>query len=193
MISKEIKINEKFTILGTKYSDDDNANFLSVLNSWISYKESLNKIDGRNPNIPESLTEGLVSKHYSDTYRKIKIIRNNNKSLTKFDCYKSDTNQIIEVKGCSVMPDLTSWSPKPFFDFFCFVDFSSLDGKYKIFQIDITSEELKNLEVNINGETFQDQINSKRRPRFSVYEKFINLKYKCTGEPIFSGDLNLTT
>ena len=70
MISKEIKINEKFTILGTKYSDDDNANFLSVLNSWISYKESLNKIDGRNPNIPESLTEGLVSKHYSDTYRK---------------------------------------------------------------------------------------------------------------------------
>jgi len=193
MISKEIKINEKFTILGTKYSDDDNANFLSVLNSWISYKESLNKIDGRNPNIPESLTEGLVSKHYSDTYRKIKIIRNNNKSLTKFDCYKLDTNQIIEVKGCSVMPDLTSWSPKPFFDFFCFVDFSSLDGKYKIFQIDITSEELKNLEVNINGETFQDQINSKRRPRFSVYEKFINSKYKCTGEPIFSGDLNLTT
>ena len=193
MISKEIKINEKFTILGTKYSDDDNANFLSVLNSWITYKESLNKIDGRNPNIPESLTEGLVSKHYSDTYRKIKIIKNTNKSLTKFDCYKSDTNQIIEVKGCSVMPDLTSWSPKPFFDFFCFVDFSSLDGKYKIFQINITSEELKNLEVNINGETFQDQINSKRRPRFSVYEKFINSKYKCTGEPIFSGDLNSTT
>ena len=77
-----------------------------------------------------------------------------------------------------------------YFDFFCFVDFSSLDGKYKIYKINISSEELKNLKVNENGETFQEQIDSKRRPRFSVYDKFINCQNKCTGEPLFEGDLN---
>ena len=190
MISKEINITEKFKILGAKYDDTDIPNFLSTLNTWVKYKGDLKKIEGRNPNIPESLTEGIITMHFDNTYRKIKILRNNDKSLTKFDCYKEDTKEIIEVKGCSVTPDLTSWSPKPFFHFFCFVDFSSLDGKYKIYKINITSEELKNLKVNKNGETFQDQIDSKRRPRFSVYENFINCKKNCIGTPLFTGDLN---
>jgi len=190
MIEKEINITEKFKILGAKYDDTDIPNFLSTLNSWVKYKGDLKKIEGRNPNIPESLTEGIITKHFDNTYRKIKVLRNNDKSLTKFDCYKEDTKEIIEVKGCSVTPDLTSWSPKPFFHFFCFVDFSTLDGKYKIYKINITSEELKNLKVNKNGETFQDQIDSKRRPRFSVYENFINCKKNCTGTPLFAGDLN---
>jgi hypothetical protein len=190
MIKKEIDITKKFKILGAKYNDEDIPNLLSALNAWVTYKDALKKISGRNPNIPESLTEAVVSKHFDNTYRKIEVLKNNDKSLTKFDCYKKDTKEIIEVKGCSVTPDLTSWSPKPFFHFFCFVDFSSLDGKYKIYKIDISSEELKQLEVNKNGETFQDQIDSKRRPRFSVYENFINCKKNCTGTPLFVGDLN---
>ena len=190
MKTEEIEITKKFKIIGATYDDTDNPNFLSVLQTWINYKEALKKINGRNPNIPESLTEGVVAKHFQQTYRKIEVLKNGDKSLTKFDCYKKDTKEIIEVKGCSVTPDLTSWSPKPFFDFFCFVDFSSLDGKYKIYKIDISSEELKNLKVNKNGETFQDQIDSKRRPRFSVYENFINCKKNCTGIPLFTGDLN---
>lgn len=190
MEHKEIIITEKFKILGAKYDDSDLPNFLSTLNTWVKYKFALKKIDGRNPNIPEALTEGIITKHFKNTYRKIKVIKNADKSLTKFDCYKEDTKQIIEVKGCSVTPDLTSWSPKPFFDFFCFVDFSTLDGKYKIYKINITSDELKNLKINKNGETFQDQINSKRRPRFSVYENFINCKKNCDGKPLYTGDLN---
>ena len=190
MKNEELEITDKFKILGAKYDDSDIPNFLSVLKTWIKYKNALRKIDGRNPNIPEALTEGIVTKHFENTFRKIKVLRNNDKSITKFDCYKKDTKEIIEVKGCSVTPDLTSWSPKPHFDFFCFVDFSSLDGKYKIYKINISSEELKNLKVNENGETFQEQIDSKRRPRFSVYDKFINCQNKCTGEPLFEDDLN---
>jgi len=190
MEHKEISITEKFKILGAKYDDSDTPNFLSTLNTWLKYKNALKKIDGRNPNIPEALTEGIITKHFENTYRKIKVLKNRDKSLTKFDCYKEDTNEIIEVKGCSITPDLTSWSPKPFFDFFCFVDFSSLDGKYKIFKIDITSEELRSLKVNKNGETFQNQIDSKRRPRFSVYEHFVTCKKNCDGAPLYIGDLN---
>ena len=190
MDHKEIDITEKFKILGAKYDDSDIPNFLSTLNTWLKYKNALKKIDGRNPNIPEALTEGIITRHFKNTYRKIKILKNGDKSLTKSDCYKEDTSEIIEVKGCSVKPDLTSWSPKPFFNFFCFVDFSSLDGKYKIYKIDISSDDLKSLKVNKNGETFQNQIDSKRRPRFSVYENFINCKKNCDGSPLYTGDLN---
>ena len=42
--------------------------------------------------------------------------------------------------------------------------------------------------MNKNGETFQDQIDSKRRPRFSVYENFINCKKNCDGSPLYTGD-----
>ena len=41
---------------------------------------------------------------------------------TKFDCYDSLKDRIVEVKGCSIPNDLTSWSPKPYFDVFYFVD-----------------------------------------------------------------------
>ena len=105
--------------------------------------------------------------------------------MTKFDCYKEDTKEIIEVKGCSVTPDLTSWSPKPFFDFFCFVDFSTLDGKYKIYKINITSEELKNLKVNKNGETIAEGKKTTQTVTLSPGQRVVN---KDTGEVIASAD-----
>ena len=75
MISKEINITEKFKILGAKYDDTDIPNLLSTLNTWLKYKDALKKIEGRNPNIPESLTEGIITKHFDNTYRKIKVLR----------------------------------------------------------------------------------------------------------------------
>ena len=91
MKTEEIEITKKFKIIGATYDDKDNPNFLSVLQTWINYKEALKKINGRNPNIPESLTEGVVAKHFQQTYRKIEVLKNGDKSLTKFDCYKKDT------------------------------------------------------------------------------------------------------
>lgn len=188
VIEKEIKILDGLMkVLGHRYDDSDNSKLLKLFNSWINY-QTAGEFFHQRTNIPEGLTESIVAKDIPNVYRKIKVIRSL-AGKSKFDCYKTDTKQFIEVKGCSITNDLTSWSPKPFFDFFCFVDFSTLDGKYKIFQININSEELKNENIS-TSETFQDQINKKRRPRFSVYEKFINKSYRCTGKPIVEGDLN---
>ena len=188
MIEEKIDIEKDglMKVLGHRYDDSDNPKLLKLFNSWIDYQNA-GKFFHQRTNIPEGLTESVVAKDLPNVYRKIKVTKGL-KGKSKFDCYKTDTKQFIEVKGCSIPNDLTSWSPKPFFDFFCFVDFSTLDGKYKIFQININSEELKNEKVSAS-ETFQDQIDKKRRPRFSVYEKFINKSYRCTGEPILEGDL----
>ena len=63
-------------------------------------------------------------------------------------------------------------------------------GKYKIFRINTTHHEIKNEMVNEN-ETFQDQVDGKRRPRFSLHEKYVTPGYKCSGIPIHEGDLNI--
>ena len=62
MEHKEINVTDKFKILGAKYDDNDIPNFLSTLNTWVKYKNALKKIDGRNPNVPEALTEGIITK-----------------------------------------------------------------------------------------------------------------------------------
>ena len=59
-------------------------------------------------------------------------------------------------------------SPQPYFDVLYFVDFSSMDGKYDIYKINTTNEEIAKESVTPGGETFQEQINSNRRPRFSL-------------------------
>ena len=192
MIEKEIKIG-KINILGQKCDDSDNADLKSLYETWISFR-SISKKFYQRANLPESLTELMITKHVIGAYRKIKILKSYRGAKTKFDCYDEIEKKYIEVKGCSIPNDLTSFSPKPFFDILYFVDFSSLDGKYKIFKININSNEIMDIKVNSN-ETFRDQAKKsstggKRRPHFSLYETFINKQNYCKGYPEFEGDLN---
>ena len=193
MIEKELTNQDgKLKFLGHRYDDNDNKGFLKLFTTWLAYKKAGTKYYQR-ANLPESLTEGLVAKLIDNTYRKVKILKTKAKSgvKTKFDCYNDEMDKIIEVKGCSVPNDLTSWSPKPFFDLFYFLDFSSLDGKYKIYEINVSSDSEEFLGIkNKNGTSNLDLMKASRRPRFSVYEHFINKKIGCDGNPLISGDLN---
>ena len=175
------------TFHAKRYENTDNDKFKELYEAWQKYL-SIGEFFNQRVNTPEGLSEGVVSKDIKGIYRKTQIKRNKY-GLSKFDCYDSINNKIIEVKACSITNDTTSWSPNPFFDLFYFVDFSSRNGAYKIYRIDINSDEIKNISVN-QSETFQDQINQDRRPRFSVFEKFINAKYKCSGSPIYEGTIN---
>jgi hypothetical protein len=191
MFEKEINIG-KLKILGQKCDERDNTDLYSFFNSWLSFK-NLSKKFRQRANLPESLTELIVTKHSSEIYRKIKVLKPAKGVKTKFDCYDEAEKKFVEVKGCSVSNDLTSFSPKPYFDYFCLVDFSSLDGKYKVYRININSEEIMNIKVN-STETFRDQAEKsssggKRRPHFSIYETFINKKKYCEGSPTFEGSL----
>lgn len=179
----------KLTFTGIKFEEKDKSKFRDLFKSWKAFKEAGEFVNQR-VIIPEGLTEGLVSKDIQDIYwYKSYDQKQSMYPTTKFDCYSSIDNKIVEVKACSVKPDLTSWSPKPYFDVLYFVDFSSMDGKYDIYKIDTSDKEILQETVTKGGETFQQQISSKRRPRFSLFEKYIDQKYKCDGYPVFSGDL----
>ena len=185
----------ELTFIAHRYEKKDLDKFRKLFESWLGMVESkafFNESDtldtaGRAVNLPEELSEGVVAKDIKGVYRYRKQIKNKF-GKSKFDCYNIKTQEFIEVKGCCIKPDLTTWSSLPYFDVLYFVDFSSRDGKYKIFEINITNEELKKVKVN-STETFEEQINSTRRPRFPLYEKFVEPKYKCSGSPCVSGDL----
>lgn len=174
--------------LAHRYENEDNPKFLALFDGWLKFR-SAGTFFGQRVNLPEGLTEGVVAKDIEGVYRYKKSIKNNH-GKSKFDCYNEITNEVIEVKGCSIFPDLTTWSPGPYFDVLYFVDFSSLDGKYKIFRINITHKELAKAMVN-NNETYQDQIDKGRRPRFSLYNTYVTPGYKCSGTPVHEGDLYL--
>ena len=176
-------------ILSHRYEPSDIEHFQNLYRAWEHF-DSVGEFFDQRINIPEGLTEGIVAKDIPDVYRYKKCIKNPQNGKTKFDCYDIKNNKVIEVKAASINPDLTSWSPDPFFDLLYFVDFSSRDGKYKIYKINLNSKMLMNVQVS-KTETFADQVNNnrKKRPRFPIHEHFIDKKYLCTGVPVFEGDL----
>ena len=178
------------TIRGVRFELDDSQKFAQLFFRWLEYKNSGEFVKQR-ANIPEGLTEGLVAKDIPHVYRKQgDNYSNPDREPTKFDCYDKLNDKIVEVKACSIPNDLTSWSPKPYFDIFYFVDFSTLDGKYKIYEISINNDEMMDIKVN-STQTFREVVSRSNppRPRFSVFETFINPKFKCSGYPVFEDDL----
>src|SRR5690606_37452399 len=103
---------------------------------------------------------------------------------TSFDCYRISDNKRIQVKACSVLPDLTSFGPKSVWDELYFLDFyreGKWDGTYDIYLID--NELIYNHKVNEN-QTLREQQEQGRRPRFSIYKSII-LKNKL--KPLKTG------
>ncbi len=120
-------------------------------------------------NLPEGLSEGAFCLEMN-TARIINAIPGANSS---FDCYDFDENARIQVKACSVLPDLTSFGPRSIWDKLYFCDFyreGSWDGTFDIYMID--NDDIYNHYVR-EGQTFRDQQQQGRRPRFSIYNEII--------------------
>ena len=118
----------------------------------------------RGANIPEALTEAIVC---LCTGGKLK-------TGTKGDILLPDS-RIGEVKATTLdRNDLTSFSPNSPFDNLYFVRFSFSDSdKYSIYDLRMNRDDLYNFKMNEN-ETFGEQAENKRRPRFSIIENIIN-------------------
>ena len=90
---------------------------------------------------------------------------------TSFDCYSEYNNSRIQVKACSVIPDLTSFGPRSVYDELYFMDFyrnGDFDGSVDIYKI--PKELIDNTIVNASlGETVKMQRDQGRRPRLSLY------------------------
>jgi hypothetical protein len=150
---------------------------------WFKYNKACKKMEGRGCNIPESLTEALYC-YLTGNCRVSKVFG----AKQSFDCYDEDTEERIQVKACSILPDLSSLGPKSVYDKFIFMDMSykkngRKKGDYKIYEID--TEILDNTHVN-EQETVQDQREQGRRPRLSIYDKIIKEQNLV---PIFEGNI----
>ena len=86
------------------------------------------------------------------------------------------TGDKIQIKASSISEDMTSFSPSLDYDKVYFLDFSKGDGSFKVYDIplDLIKKQVLNKKKN---ETFEDQQNQGRRPRFSIVKNII-LEYK---------------
>ncbi len=153
-----------------KFEESDRQSLAEIYLSWRNLCEKLNELEARSVNLPEGLSEGAFCLEMN-TYRMTKNIP---KANTSFDCYDYNRKKRIQVKACSVLPDLTSFGPKSVWDELYFVDFyrkGLWDGYFDIYLI----EDTDSIRVN-KYQTVSEQKTQGRRPRFSIYKDIIQEK-----------------
>jgi len=115
----------------------------------------------------------------------VRITKSISGANTSYDCYNLKTNKRIQVKACSVLPDLTSFGPRSVWDEIYFCDFyksGKWNGEFDIYLID--NALIYDHKVNSN-QTMREQQQEGRRPRFSIFKEIItkgNLKPIKTGK-----------
>ena len=155
------------------YDENDRKVLEDIYRSWRILCDQAGALQARNINLPDALSECGFCYFF-------KCWRTNygipGATHTSFDAYEPETNSRIQIKGCSIESDLTSFGPDSVWDKLYFVDFykeGKWDFTFDVYLID--NEAIYQTKVN-KGETFIDQQCQKRRPRFSIMKKIINPK-----------------
>ena len=173
-------VNSSPNLIHTKDS------LVKIYDSWQSLNSTLALEGARGVNIPEGLTENLYC-YLTGAYRTNNIKLSN--CNTSFDCYlpsniANTMGKRIQIKACSISPDLTSFGPHSVWDQLIFIDFSLGNGNFNIYDIpnNLIYSRILNTKKN---ETFVMQQSQGRRPRLSLIQ-VIN-ENKLT--PIFNGNI----
>lgn len=160
-----------FNVDADHFNVNDLKDLKDIYDKWRGLSTKLKSFNARSVNLPEGLSE--VSFCYF-----MNCVRLNNPKVganvnTSFDAYSLTTNKRIQIKSCSVIPDLTSFGPKSQWDELYFQDFYR-KGKwdYKVDVYLIPNELIYNQKVNKN-QTFKDMQNEGKRPRFSIFKDII--------------------
>ena len=172
------------------FDEDDHGKILDIYKNWSELNKSLKEVNARGSNLPEGLSEVSLCL-VKGFYRKIKNINGANAT---FDCYDPNSpvnSNRIQVKACSVIPDLSSFGPKSVWDRLFFMDFyanGNWDGEFVVYEI---GNEDINTHMVSSTQTFQEQKDQGRRPRFSIMSDFVKENkfvskdvYKITEEGI---------
>lgn len=192
MLNKEIELvlpegTYKADVI--EFEEADRKKLLSLYENWRTLCDELNKMQARSVNLPEGLSESAFCLEMK-CVRTTGGVKKGQKVNTSFDAYNPANNKRIQIKACSVLPDLTSFGPKSVWDELYFVDFyrkGLWDGKFDIYKIE--TNDIYSNAVNV-GQSFADQQKEKRRPRFSIYKDIIVPK-KIT--PIKTGNLKINS
>jgi hypothetical protein len=151
------------------FDSEDGSTLYNIYQNWRSLCDDLSAIDSRGINLPEGLSEGSFALALG-TPRLASSISGANSS---FDCYDLNKSKRIQVKACSVLPDLTSFGPDSQWDEIYFCDFyrcGAWNGTFDIYLI--PNDLIYNHKVNAN-QTLRDQQLQGRRPRFSIFKSIV--------------------
>ena len=133
---------------------------------WKNVNDRLKSISTRGINLPEAISENAFALFFPDCIRVVKL-----KGMKcSFDCINVKIGSRIQIKASSVASDLTSFGPHSEWDELFFLDFSNGDGSFKVYKIE-PNWIYKHM-VN-KKQSFQQQQEENRRPRFSIIENII--------------------
>lgn len=154
------------------FENQDRTTLKRIYNRWRELSNELKKINSRAINIPEGLSEGAFALTMG-VGRFIQLIPKSSKANTSFDCYSINNKKRIQIKASSVQFDLSSFGPSSQWDELYFIDFyknGEWQGDYDIYLI----PDYLIYRQNVNRkQTFIQQQNQTRRPRFSIKKKII--------------------
>ena len=171
-----------FTISALTFTNLDRKLLKNIYTNWRNLCLELNSIGARGVNLPEGLSESAFCLEMGA----VRVTSSISGANSSWDCYDIKRQKRIQVKACSVLPDLTSFGPNSKWDEIYFVDFyrkGKWDGTFDIFQI--KTHDIYSHKVNKN-QTFKQQQQQGRRPRFSIYKELIQ---KQAIKPLKTGRL----
>ncbi len=167
---KTMVFGKDCTIQLMHFNKNDAREWKRLFDSWKKLKFGLRKYKSREPNFPEGLSE-VAFCLYSGSNRFISL--KGGGINTSFDTYNLKTKKAEQIKACSVERDLTPFGPDSKWDDIYFLDFyneGKLDGTFNVYKI--PTDWIYKIKVNKN-QTFKQQQEQFRRPRFSITDKII--------------------
>jgi hypothetical protein len=164
----EIK-GRKIKALLTIKEKGDGELLKNLYSDWKKLNDRLKAISTRGINLPETISENAFTLFFPDCFRVVSL-----KGMKcSFDCINLKTGNRIQIKASSVTSDLTSFGPRSEWDELFFLDFSKGDGSFKAYKIE--PDWIYKHMVN-KLQSFQQQQEENRRPRFSIIEQIIKPK-----------------
>ena len=163
----EITLRDGTKCTGDEFDSNDYKILQEIFKDWMAINVKLKSLGGRSLNVPDVLSEGLFCATFN-------AVRTNGKAYS-YDCVSLDNFAGIQVKSASIANDCTSFGPTSTWDELYFADFApngQVDGNIYFYKID---QDFSDLVLNKKkNETFADQQEEGRRPRFSIKDKLIN-------------------
>ena len=163
--NEKILIEKKLYDAQLQYFEKNDQKKLKDLYSyWKQLKSGMEQFKSRHPNLPEGISEGAFAIFFNSP-RVIKVF---GKTSGSFDNYDTKSHERIQVKATTIETDLTSFGPKSVWDVLYFLDFyrdGKFDGKFDVYKI--PNKLIYGHQVS-STESFTQQQEQKRRPRFSI-------------------------
>lgn len=159
---------KKIDALITKSEKGDEHLIKELYELWSDLNSRIKKISTRGINLPEAISENAFCLFFP-CVRVVKL----KKGKCSFDCIDLNTGKRIQIKASSVGSDLTSFGPRSEWDELFFLDFSKGDGSFSAYKIE--PDWIYKQNVN-KKQTFKQQQDEGRRPRFSIVDNIIKPK-----------------